>query len=196
MLFSVQALGFVFRLCGKTDAELFKYAHIGLGEDDRSVRVGVAKLRQALHGDLRGGIGDRGHSQRYEYLVGMQPRIVGAEGLDLELLYRLDDRSVEYDVTELDELVLAYATTVHKAQGAEYPIVVMPVMMTHFVMLQRNLLYTGVTRAKKALMIVGTKKAIACCVRSQTVDRRNTLLAERLQGKTDSSTGEKQPEAE
>ena len=115
---------------------------------------------------------------------------------DRSLSIRFDDRLVSYDVSELEEVTLAYAVTIHKAQGAEYPIVVMPVMMTHFVMLQRNLLYTGVTRAKKALMIVGTKKAIACCVRCQTVDRRNTLLAERLQGKTDSSAGGKQPEAE
>ena len=78
-----------------------------------------------------------------------------------------------------------YATTVHKAQGAEYPIVVMPVMMTHYTMLQRNLLYTGVTRAKKALVLVGQKKAIGCCVKNVTVDRRNTLLAERLNGKID-----------
>ena len=83
-------------------------------------------------------------------------------------------------MTELDEVVLAYATTVHKAQGAEYPIVVMPIMMNHFVMLQRNLLYTGVTRAKKALMLVGTKKAIAYSVRNVMVDKRNTLLAWRL----------------
>ena len=66
---------------------------------------------------------------------------------DRALTILFDDRSVEYDVTELDEIVLAYATTVHKAQGAEYPIVVMPVMMTHFTMLQRNLLYTGVTNS-------------------------------------------------
>ena len=91
-----------------------------------------------------------------------------------------DERAVEYDVTELDEIVLAYATTVHKAQGAEYPIVVMPVMMTHFVMLQRNLLYTGVTMAKKALMLVGEKKAIGYAVRNVTVDKRNTLVAWRL----------------
>ena len=99
---------------------------------------------------------------------------------DRTLSVRFDDRSVEYDATELDEMVLAYATTVHKAQGAEYPIVVMPVMMTHFVMLQRNLLYTGVTRAKKALVLVGQKKAVGCCVRNVTVDKRNTMLAERL----------------
>ena len=96
------------------------------------------------------------------------------------LVIRFDDRDMEYDVTELDEIVLAYATTVHKAQGAEYPIVVMPVLMNHYVMLQRNLLYTGVTRAKKALMLVGTKKAIGYAVRNVTVDKRNTLLAWRL----------------
>ena len=65
------------------------------------------------------------------------------------LKVNFDGRIVEYDVTELDELTLAYATTIHKAQGSEYPIVVMPVLMNHFVMLQRNLIYTGITRAKK-----------------------------------------------
>ena len=101
------------------------------------------------------------------------------------LVIRFDSRSVEYDASELDEIVLAYATTVHKAQGAEYPIVVIPVMMTHYTMLQRNLLYTGVTRAKKALVLVGQKKAVGCCIRNVAVSRRNTLLAERLNGKID-----------
>lgn len=108
------------------------------------------------------------------------------ESIDMEertLMIRLDDRRVEYDLSELDEIVLAYATTVHKAQGAEYPIVVMPVMMTHFPMLQRNLLYTGVTRAKKMLVLVGQKKAVAYCVKNLMVDKRNTLLAERLAGR-------------
>ena len=107
------------------------------------------------------------------------------EKIDIDertLIIRFDDRIIEYDVTELDEIVLAYATTVHKAQGAEYPLVVMPIMMTHFAMLQRNLLYTGVTRAKKGLVLVGQKKAVAYCVRNVTVDKRNTLLAERLKG--------------
>ena len=107
---------------------------------------------------------------------------------DRSLMILFDDRRIGYDVTELDEIVLAYATTVHKAQGAEYPIVVMPVMMTHFPMLQRNLLYTGVTRAKKALVLVGQKKAVGYCVRNVTVDQRNTLLAERLSGKVDVSS--------
>ena len=99
---------------------------------------------------------------------------------DRTLTVRFDDRLVEYDATELDELVLAYATTIHKAQGSEYPVVVMPVLMTHYVMLQRNLLYTGITRAKKGLVLVGTKKAIAHAVRTVTVTRRNTKLSERL----------------
>lgn len=104
--------------------------------------------------------------------------------LDLEerkLTVRFDDREVEYDVTELDELVQAYAITIHKSQGSEYPIVVMPVLMTHFVMLQRNLIYTGITRAKKLLVLVGTKKAIGYAVRNVTVTNRNTRLKERLQ---------------
>lgn len=91
-----------------------------------------------------------------------------------------DNRAVEYDVTELDELVQAYAITIHKSQGSEYPVVVMPVMMTHFVMLQRNLIYTGITRAKKMLVLVGTKKAISYAVKHVTVTKRNTKLRERL----------------
>lgn len=91
-----------------------------------------------------------------------------------------DGRRVEYDVTELDELMHAYATTIHKAQGSEYPIVVMPVLMNHYVMLQRNLIYTGITRAKKILVMVGTRKALSYAVRNVTVTKRNTLLRERL----------------
>ena len=91
-----------------------------------------------------------------------------------------DGKWVEYDVTELDELTLAYATTIHKAQGSEYPIVVMPVLMTHFVMLQRNLIYTGITRAKKICVLIGAAKALAYAVRNVSVLKRNTSLRERL----------------
>ena len=106
------------------------------------------------------------------------------ESVDLEereLAVNFDDRLVTYDVSELDELVLAYATTIHKSQGSEYPIVVIPILMNHFVMLQRNLIYTGITRAKKILVLVGTKKALGYAVRNVTVTRRNTMLKERLQ---------------
>ncbi len=91
-----------------------------------------------------------------------------------------DNRVVEYDITELDEIVLAYAVTIHKSQGSEFPVVVMPVTMKHFVMLQRNLIYTGITRAKKICVLVGTTKALAYAIKQNTVSKRNTKLKERL----------------
>jgi len=93
-----------------------------------------------------------------------------------------DGRRVEYDISELDELVLAYAVTVHKSQGSEYPIVVMPILMNHYVMLQRNLIYTAITRAKKLLVLIGSKKALAYAVKNVTVTKRNTRLSDRLRG--------------
>ena len=110
------------------------------------------------------------------------------ESVDLQnrtLKVNFDQHVVEYESSELDELVHAYATTIHKAQGSEYPIVVMPVLMNHYVMLQRNLIYTGITRAKKILVMVGTRKALSCAVRNVTINRRNTLLKERLQQSVD-----------
>ena len=92
--------------------------------------------------------------------------------------------------------MLAYATTIHKSQGSEYPIVVMPIMMTHYVMLQRNLVYTGVTRAKRCLVLIGTRKAVSMAIRNTNVQKRNTLLAERLrdgkerQAQNETTTGE------
>lgn len=103
--------------------------------------------------------------------------------IDLEdktLVIRFDGNDVEYDVTELDEVVLAYATTVHKSQGSEYKIVVAPFTMQHYVMLQRNLLYTCVTRAKKICVLVGSRKAIGIAVSNNRIQQRNTMLAARL----------------
>ena len=105
------------------------------------------------------------------------------ESVNLEertLLVHFEERLVEYEVSELDELTLAYATTIHKSQGSEYPIVVMPVLMTHYVMLQRNLIYTGITRAKKICVLIGTPKALAFAIRNLSVLKRNTKLKERL----------------
>ncbi len=101
-----------------------------------------------------------------------------------ELTVDFDGREVLYDISELDELVLAYATTIHKSQGSEYPIVVMPFTMSHYVMLQRNLLYTGVTRAKKILVLIGEKKAVYYAIQNETTTARNTRLAERLRDGT------------
>lgn len=99
---------------------------------------------------------------------------------DRTLQVDFDGKLVEYEVSELDELTLAYATTIHKSQGSEYPIVVMPVLMTHYVMLQRNLIYTGITRAKKICVLLGTKKALSFAIRNMSVLKRNTKLKERL----------------
>lgn len=114
-----------------------------------------------------------------------------------ELTVRFDDRDVVYDVTELDELSLAYAVTIHKSQGSEYPIVVMPFTMSHFVMLQRNLLYTGVTRAKKILVLVGEKRAVYYAIKNETTTCRNTGLAQRLKpGSRESREAEAQKQKE
>ena len=88
---------------------------------------------------------------------------------------------VSYDLSDLDELVLAYATSVHKAQGSEYPAVVMPILVQHYILLQRNLLYTGITRGKKLVVLLGTKKALSIAVGNDRQQMRYTLLKQRLQ---------------
>jgi exodeoxyribonuclease V alpha subunit len=93
---------------------------------------------------------------------------------------RIDGQDIEYDFTEIDELVLAYAVSIHKSQGSEYPVVVIPVMTQHYVMLQRNLLYTAVTRGKNLVVLVGTNKAIAIAVKNNRISTRNSFLSMRL----------------
>ncbi len=106
-------------------------------------------------------------------------------GLDAEeetMTVEFDARLVEYPYGELDELVLAYATTVHKSQGSEYPVVVIPLSMQHFLMLKRNLIYTAVTRGKKLVVIVGEKRALAMAVKDRQTERRISALEARLNG--------------
>ena len=109
---------------------------------------------------------------------------VDVEDRSLSVIF--DGRTVDYEDSELDELTLAYATTIHKSQGSEYPVVVIPLLMTHYVMLQRNLIYTGITRAKKICIIVGTTKALAYSIHNMVVLKRNTRLKERLNGQSSS----------
>ena len=104
-------------------------------------------------------------------------------GLDMEegaLTVSFEGRAVEYGYGELDELVLAYATTIHKAQGSEYPAVVIPLTTQHYAMLARNLLYTGVTRGKRLVVLVGSRKALAMAVRNGGARRRWSKLGEWL----------------
>lgn len=158
--------------------------------------VGASNLNMALQSALnpsqlalnRGGYsfrqGDRVMQLRNNYDKEVFNGDLGyVDQIDMEertLQVNFDGRLVEYDVSELDELTLAYATTIHKSQGSEYPIVVMPILMTHYVMLQRNLIYTGITRAKKICVLIGTKKALAFAIRNMSVLKRNTRLKERL----------------
>ena len=85
-----------------------------------------------------------------------------------------------YDFGELDDVMLAYSVSIHKSQGSEFPVVVIPATMSHYMMLVRNLYYTGVTRGKKLVVLVGEEKAIQTAVRTQKLNQRNTALAERL----------------
>jgi exodeoxyribonuclease V alpha subunit len=91
-----------------------------------------------------------------------------------------DGRPVKYEFGELDELSLAYAITIHKSQGSEFPVVVIPLATQQFLLLQRNLVYTGVTRAKKLVVLIGQKKAFAMAVQNTRTDERYSGLLSRL----------------
>ncbi|MBX3180968.1 MAG: ATP-dependent RecD-like DNA helicase [Candidatus Hydrogenedentes bacterium] len=104
------------------------------------------------------------------------------EAKEVEVAYD-GQRRVLYRFDELDDLGLAYAMTVHKSQGSEYPAVVIPMLGQHYMMLQRNVLYTGITRGKRLVVLVGEEKAIAMAVRNSRISRRNTRLAERMRNR-------------
>jgi exodeoxyribonuclease V alpha subunit len=105
---------------------------------------------------------------------------IDVEKQEVVVLY--DENPVGYDYLELDEIVLAYAISVHKSQGSEYPAVVIPILPQHYLLLQRNLIYTAVTRGKRLVVMAGSKKAIAMGVRNNRIMKRYTYLSERLKG--------------
>jgi exodeoxyribonuclease V alpha subunit len=133
--------------------------------------------------DLKFQIGDKVMQLRnnYEKMVfnGDIGRVVDSDSSEGTITVSYDFE-VEYDRTELDEITLAYAITVHKSQGSEFPCIVMPILTQHYIMLYRNLLYTAITRAKVLVVLVGTKKALALAVRNVRNDQRFSSLAERL----------------
>jgi ATP-dependent exoDNAse (exonuclease V) alpha subunit len=135
------------------------------------VRAGIAyALTEAM---------DEGHYDKEVYNgdLGVVSRIDMEES---ELTVDFDGREVIYGFAELDELVLAYATTIHKSQGSEHPAVVIPLTTQHYVMLQRNLVYTGVTRGKRLVVLVGQRKALAIAVKGGRTKRRWSKLREWL----------------
>ena len=160
----------------------------GLVRGGRSLRVGdrVMQIRNDYEKEVwNGDIGrvDRVTGTSVAAAVEAAPASATAAGGDgPALVVRFDEREVVYGLDELDELQLAYAATVHKSQGSEYPAVIIPVHTQHFVMLQRNLLYTAVTRARRLVVLVGTRKALSLAVRNADVQSRCSRLDVRLRG--------------
>jgi exodeoxyribonuclease V alpha subunit len=194
-----KALELVKDLCGRRLPRAFRFDPL----DDIQVMtpmhkglVGVANLNAELQRLLnpkgeeivRGGrlfrLNDKVMQIRNNYqkevFNGDIGRVVGIDPEEQKLLVRFEDRVVDYEWSDLEELVLAYAISIHKSQGSEYPAVVVPIMSQHYVMLQRNLLYTAITRAKKLVVVVGSRRAISMAVRNNRVQHRNTGLAARL----------------
>jgi exodeoxyribonuclease V alpha subunit len=107
-------------------------------------------------------------------------RITSIDLEEQKLMVRFEDRFIDYTWGDLDELVLAYAISIHKSQGSEYPVVVIPLLAQHYIMLQRNLLYTAITRAKRLVVLVGSKRAVAIAIKNNKVQFRYTNLNARL----------------
>ena len=160
--------------------------------------VGVARLNTELQeslnpgnsGLLRGSKGLRVKDKVMQIRNNYDKEVFNGDmgrvrSIDLEnqvVTISFDNRDVDYDFTELDEISLAYAVSVHKAQGSEYPAVVIPVLTQHYALLQRNLIYTAVTRARGLVVMVGTKKALAVAIKNNKTERRYTYLRYRVNG--------------
>jgi exodeoxyribonuclease V alpha subunit len=165
---------------------------------NRSV-LGARNLNQVLQEALNPGSGGP-ELQRFGWTFRLGDRVIQTENdynrdvfngdlgviekinrIEQEMVVNFEGRQVEYDFGDLDELALAYVLSIHKSQGSEFPCVVIPLHTQHYMMLQRNLLYTAVTRGKKLVILVGTKKALGMAVRRQDTARRYTALRKRLQ---------------
>jgi exodeoxyribonuclease V alpha subunit len=178
------------RLLGARDVQLLSPMHRGL--------LGTVHLNRELQRLLnpegksieRGGtvfrLGDRVMQLRNNYDKGIfngdLGKIVRLDTEEGELEVDFDGKSVKYDVDDLDEISLAYAMSVHKSQGSEYPAVVIPLHTAHFPMLHRSILYTAVTRGKELVVLVGSKRAVAMAIKNVRIEKRFTGLKERLQG--------------
>lgn len=161
--------------------------------------VGCARLNELIqarfnpgadrleHGAKTWKVGDKVMQIRNNYDLdvfnGDVGRLVAIDRAGEKVRVDFDGRTVSYGFSSLNELILAYAITVHKSQGSEYPAVILPMLTQHFVMLQRNLLYTALTRAKRLVIIVGSEKAVAIATRNRQAQLRYTRLAERLRAR-------------
>jgi exodeoxyribonuclease V alpha subunit len=166
----------------------------GAGALNTLLQQALTPAREGLPERRMGGrvfrIGDKVTQIRNNYDKGTAGVFNGTLGVvtalsteDQTLTVRTDeDESIDYDFDELDELSHAYAMTIHRSQGSEYPAVVIPLTTSAWMMLQRNLLYTAVTRAKKLVVLVGSRRALAAAVRTVGAGRRHTALTHRLDG--------------
>jgi exodeoxyribonuclease V alpha subunit len=118
-------------------------------------------------------------------------RIVSIDREDGKIRVEFDERLVEYEADEWDEISLAYAISIHKSQGSEYPVVILPLHTSHYMMLYRSILYTAVTRGKKWVIVIGSRKALGMAVRNVRVENRNTGLKEKLIAALDGSRAAK-----
>jgi exodeoxyribonuclease V alpha subunit len=174
-----------------TDIQVLTPMHrgpIGAAQLNAALQAALNPPRNGATELLRGGrifrVEDRVLQLRNNYDKGVYNgdlgRITAIDPADQLVAVRMDDREISYDFSDLDELALAYAVTVHKSQGSEYPAVIVPMHTAHYPMLQRNLLYTAITRAKRLLVLVGTRKALAIATKNDATRRRYSRLRERL----------------
>ncbi|MCA1553095.1 MAG: AAA family ATPase, partial [Chloroflexi bacterium] len=160
----------------------------GVGELNLALQAALnpahASKREWRHGARVFRVGDKVLQLRNNYdkqvFNGDLGRIVELDLAEQQILVDYEGVRVEYDTSELDELTHAFAMSVHKAQGSEYPAVVIPLLTQHYMLLQRNLLYTAITRAKLLVVLVGTKRALAIALKHNQVAQRNSGLANRL----------------
>jgi exodeoxyribonuclease V alpha subunit len=161
---------------------------VGVGELNRALQDALnpaeERKKEWRHGSRVFRIGDKVLQTRNNYTKqvfnGDLGRLVALDAEEQSFTVDFDGVQVEYEFSEADELVHAFAMSIHKSQGSEYRAVVIPLLTQHYMLLQRNLLYTGVTRAKSLVVLVGTQKAISIAVRNDKVAQRNSRLAKRL----------------
>ena len=175
----------------QTDIQVLSPMHrgaAGVGELNTRLQAALnpplTSKPQFKHGVRIFRLGDRVMQTRNDYerkvFNGDMGNIIHIDLEDQAAAVEIDGRPVPYEFSQFDELIHAYAISIHKSQGSEFPVVVIPLITQHFMMLQRNLLYTAVTRARKMVVLVGSKRAIAMAVNNNHIAHRNTKLAQRV----------------
>ena len=158
---------------------------VGTVELNKRLQAAVNPVGDEINrGDVIFRVGDKviQTKNNYEKTIfnGDSGIICSVNTVDKTLEVDYGDQIVFYDTADMDELLHAYALTIHKSQGSEYPIVIIPVMASHYHMLSKNLLYTGITRAKNVCVLVGSREMLAAGIKNTSVAKRNTMLKQRL----------------